>query len=191
MKKAILAATLGLAMASGAAMAQDVSSPSNYTFVEGGYSHMNLDDTSIDIRGAYLRGSYEFNDSGFYVFGRAQRGEIESTDFHLNEYEAGVGYHRALGDRVDGFAELSAERLDGPFGLESNGYRAGVGVKYAMTDRFEGLAQVNYRDGRDYVGDTTGVLGVKYAFTPKWSMVGNVEFDGDGQLYNVGARYSF
>lgn len=191
MKKAILAATLGLMFATGSAMAQDVSSPSNYTFVEGGYSYINADDSAIDAQGAFVRGSYEFSDSGVYAFGHAQRVEVDHTTFDINEYELGVGYHRALSQRFDGFVEGAGARVETDGGFHSDGYRVGAGVKYAFNNKLEGLAQVNYRDGNDISGETSGLVGVKYAVKGNWAAVGNVEFNDLGEVYNVGVRYSF
>lgn len=189
MNKTILAIAL-LIGSTGSAMAADVSSASNYTFLEGGY--VNVDpDFAGGADGAYIRGSYQFGESGVYVAGRASRVEVDGTDYDLNQYDVGVGYHRPLAERVDGFVEAAGVRLEGDGGFDADGYRATAGVKVDVTDAVEGVVQANYYNGDDFIAETTATLGVKYSFTPNWAATAGAEFAEGGNTYNLGVRYSF
>ena len=187
MKKLALAfgllAALPLAAAAADAPAGD------YTYVEGGYQHLDTD--FADARGAYLKGSYKF-DNNLYVFGQAQHGEFKNTNIDTTVYDVGGGYTFGVSDRVDLFGELAyvATEVEG---FDADGYRAGLGLKAAFTPNFEGVAQVNYRDGGDFESDWAGVLGARYAFTQNWSVSGQAEIfdDADATAYQVGVRYSF
>lgn len=190
MNKKIFVAALALALAAPTAFAANVSAPANYTFAEAGYQYVDADGP-VDADGAYLRASYNFGQTGFYGFAKAGQVQVDDTNFDVRDYELGAGYHRALGSRVDGFVEVAGIRTEADGGFDADGYRVGAGVKVDLTERLEGLVQANYRDGNDAYGETTGVVGVKYAFNDRWSMVGNAEVARDGELYNVGVRYSF
>lgn len=162
----------------------------DYTYIEGGYRAID-GDFGPDADGAYVKGSYNFGDSGFYAFGEYGWQDYKGFDFEFEAYDVGLGYHYGLSDRTDLIGEVAYTHWDGDFGFDADGYRVGVGLKSALTDRLEGLAQVNYRDN-DFVDETTGLLGVRYSFNDRWSLNATGEFGSvDGDTYSVGVRYSF
>ena len=184
MKHKLLAVALlsAFSLASHAASAQDLS----YTYVEGGYLNV---DRAAD--GAYLRGSYNFGDSGFYGFGSYARVTTDFGGFAVRPAEAGVGYHGSVSRKVDLIGELAYARVDTDFG-DAHGYRGSFGARAAFTPKFEGLAKINYTDGGDFSGETSGTLGAQYKFTQTWGVTGEMEFgQGGARNYLVGVRASF
>ena len=187
MKKLLISALLLAALPFAAQANDDLL---NYTYVEGGYKGVNADG-GLDSDGAYIKGSYDFGDSGFYAFGEFGYQDTNAVNFDYHTYDVGVGYHYGLSERVDLVGEVAAIGFDGDFGVDGDGYRLGLGVKAALTDNLEGLAQVNYRDGDDFADDTSALLGLRYAFNDSWSINGQVEFADDANTFGLGARYSF
>ena len=158
----------------------------SYTYGEAGY--VNADG---DADGAYVKGSYDFGQSGVYGFGQYGRLEVDNSNFKLKPFELGAGYHYSLSGNTDLLGEAAYARVDTDVG-DAEGYRASIGVRSALSPRFDGLAKVNYRDGRDFNGNTTVTLGTEYHITPTWGVVGEAELgDHDARLYNVGVRASF
>lgn len=183
MKKSILAFAL-LATLPMAALAGEPAL--NYTYAEAGYA--NLD---AEADGAYVRGSVNFGDSGFYGFGEYARVELHDSDFDANLGELGVGYHHGLTTRTDLLGEVAYANIDTDFG-DVDGYRASVGVRSSLHPRFNALAKVNYRDYELVDGDYSVSLGGEFKFNQRWSLVGEAEAGGDdAEQYRLGVRANF
>lgn len=183
MKTLLLASALVLSLsAATAAHAGDKS----YRFVEGGY--VNVDG---DADGAYLRGNYEFGQSGVYLTGAATRVNVYNTPFDISGYEAGLGYQYALSDRFDLYGEAAAVRVDFDGLGDANGYRAAVGTRFDVTQNFEGEFKVNHYNGRDFAADNSVTLSGQYKFGRTWGVTSGVEFNSGVNTYNLGVRASF
>lgn len=184
MKKTLLALTL-LAALPFAASAAD--SNLSYTYVDGGYA--NIDG---DADGAFLRGSYNFGQSGFYGFGEYAQVEIDNTNFDVGLSEVGLGYHYGVTAKTDLLGEVSYNNIDVDGLGDVDGHRASFGVRSALHPRFNALAKVNYRDYENIDGDYSLTVGGEYKFNQRWSMVGEVEAgQDDAEQYRVGVRASF
>lgn len=184
MKKTLL--TLLIALLAFALPMSVMASEKSYTFVEGGY--VNVDS---DADGAYMRGNYQFGESGFYLTGKIAHLEVDNTNFDVNDYELGLGYHYTLSDRFDFIGEATRARIDTNFG-DANGYRASIGTRFDLTEKFEGLAQLNHYNGQDFTSDNTGTVTARYKFTPLWGVNSGVEFDNhNNQVYTLGVSASF
>ena len=193
-KMTITALALALAFTAGSAAA---ASKDSYTFVEAGLANLDVSDAP-SVNGAYLRGSYDF---GSYDFGSVYTAarvthvdtKISGVKVKLEDYDMGLGLHRQHG-KANFFGEAAYQKTKGSaVGLSSSGdgYRIGAGVKADLAPKLEGLAQVNYRDGDSYESETSGVLGLHYAFAQNWSVSGTGEFGDQTKLYNLGVRYGF
>lgn len=191
MRKNVLFSLLaGLALAAPmVASASDHDADLSYTYVEGGYLHVE-GPFGVDADGAYLRGSYEFGQSGFYLQGAYSDASTDIFDIDPKTSEIGLGYHYSFTKNIDGLVEVAYQNTDTDFG-DADGYRASVGMRAKMGEKWEGLAKVNHYDGGDFVSNTSGTLGVQYRVTPTWGVVGEVEFDGDAETYLVGVRATF
>lgn len=186
MRKLILSSAL-LAILPFAAMAQ--SSDRTYTYVEGGYQ--NVQSKGPDADGAYVKGSYEFGQSGVYAHGQYSYLDNDGPNFYPRSSSVGLGYYYTLNPDVDLLGEAAYERLDTNLGHD-NGYRVSAGVRNTFNSRFEGLAKVNYRDGGDYYRSyTSATLGLQYKLNETWALNGEAELHGDFQSYQVGVRANF
>lgn len=189
MKKKSLS-ILSLALAAAFALPSIASaSELSYTHVELGYQHVDTD-LNVDADGAYIRGSYEIQDSGMYVLGSYAHLSNDVVDIKPRQSSLGLGYHHSFTNRLDGLAEASYQHTDTRIG-NVNGWRFSAGVRGLVTDQWEALAKVNYYDGVDYAGDTTGTVGIQYRITPRWGVATEIEFDGDHEIYQVGLRATF
>lgn len=206
--KKMLALALALAAAPFAASAAELS----YTFVEGGYNKIHVDDADFDnpeLDGGYIRGSYDLG-SGVNVIGGIARASEDfalapglDLDLDLTQYELGLGYHQSLSERVDFIGELAWTRVD--LDVEAGGIsddesvkggRGAIGVRGAFNDVVEGLLKVNYYDGGDFEGGFTGVLGAQFRINPTWGITAEVEhgellLSDEDTRYMVGVRASF
>lgn len=185
MRKAslFLAGLVALAAAPLAASASDLS----YRYAEGGYQQV---DSSVNSRGVYVRGAYEFGQTGVYALGSYADLSNDGFDVNPRPAELGAGYHYNFSPRLHGIGEVAYQRTHTRYG-NVEGWRGSVGVRGQFSDTWEGLAKVNYYDRADYRGDTTGTVGVQYRITPVWGLAGEVEFDNRDQSYQVGVRASF
>ncbi|WP_133501654.1 outer membrane beta-barrel protein [Cognatilysobacter terrigena] len=205
-----------LALALAAAPFAASAAPLSYTYIEGGYNRLHVDndpyeDTTAD--GAYLRGSYDFGSSGVNVFGSVSKvSDTENftggrADIDLRDDQIGVGYHQPMGPRADFIAEAAwvhevadlKETLAGVTYRDSasaHGGRASVGVRGQFNDIVEGLLKANYYDGGDFEGTWSGTVGAEFHINPTWGITAEIEHgdlidDAATTRYQVGVRASF
>lgn len=215
-KRFVLAAMLAAAPFVASAADNGVS----YTYIEGGYNQARIDhDDGIlgdfDADGGYLRGSFGVSKS-VYLFGSYASGEDSDNvsldiglpdpyeakvDDELTISEIGVGFHSAMGERVDFIGELAYFRMEEDFKVHDdegtftdrwhvNGGRASVGIR-GGNEQVEGWAKIGYLDASDFNGNFVGGVGGQYKFNQTWGLVGEVEVFDDLSRYMVGVRASF
>lgn len=203
MKKLVLATAL--AATPFAASAGELS----YTYVEGGFSQMKVDSNDATFGdftgdGGYLRGAVAVSPQ-FYLFGGyakvSDSDNVSGTKVEddVSQAEAGIGYHQAMGERLDFLAELSYMRLEekisargiGSFEEDAKGGRIAIGLRGQMSEPLEGWIKAGYIDGGDFSGDFVGTLGGQFKFNPTWGLVGEVEIIDDVTRYTAGVRASF
>ncbi|MCC4593261.1 outer membrane beta-barrel protein [Xanthomonas sacchari] len=207
MRNTLILAAL-LAAAPFAASAEGLS----YNYVEGGWNRteINVNASSEDITGGYLRGSWQIAEPA-YVFAGYQRA---SEDFVLSEvYTAkvtvqqaslGIGYRQEMTERVDFIADASVLRVKAEADLREDGVRLGrgsdsstlgavnLGVRGKPSPRTEAWIKAGYIDGSDAdEGKFVGTVGGQINFTRTWGMVGEFEYIDDASQYKVGVRASF
>lgn len=187
-KKSLYALSLALATALAIPSVASASELS-YTYVELGYQYVDTD-LGIDADGAYVRGSYEIQDSGVYVLGSYAHLSNDFVNIRPRQSSLGLGYHHSFTNHLDGLVEATYQHTDTRIG-DVNGWKFSAGVRGQFADRWEALAKVNHYDGVDYAGDTTGTVGVQYRFNPRWGVAAEMEFDGDHEIYQVGLRATF
>lgn len=207
MRKTLILAAL-LAATPFAAQAADGLS---YTFVEGGYTHAEMDlgdgfgNPKAD--GGYLRGSYALTDAT-YVFGGYSRVSDSASEAglkveaDLDQYELGLGWHMPMTDRVDFTAEAAYVRVDlkakasymGVSASDSDAMNAGrvtLGLRGTPSARTEAWAKAGAMDGSDMDSEFVGNLGGQFKFNPTWGLVGDINWIGDVTQYSVGVRARF
>lgn len=190
-KTALLAFALAAAVPLAAPAAEGVS----YTYVEGGYSATELEDTDVDAKGGAINGSVAIAPN-FHLFGGYGRQEIDDTDLDFDQWRVGVGYNHEIGPRADLLTRVAYEKFDAGSGFDYDGYSVEAGVRGALAPSFEGYAFAGYEDGDDLDGRSRdgefyGRLGALVKFNPSWGVNGEVKFaDGDTQWF-VGPRLSW
>jgi len=215
-KRFVLAAMLAAAPFAASAADNGLS----YTYVEGGYNQARIDHDDellgdFDADGGYLRGSFGVSKS-VYLFGSYASGsDSDSVSIELADdtvYEAkvdddltttefGVGFHSAMGERVDFFGEVAYFRMEEEFKVRdedgtytdkwhANGGRASVGIR-GGNEQVEGWAKIGYLDASDFHGNFVGGIGGQYKFNQTWGLVGEVEVFDSLTRYMVGVRASF
>lgn len=206
---ALALAGTGSAMAAGAGLdvAPSDAAPS-FSYLDAGYSRIDLNGTSHDANLATIGGSYDFRagPGGVYAFGSLSQGTYTARFDNVSTGQLGAGYHFPVASGVDLLGQVSYVRLhqrlgSAPFGNASvgtdswtaNGYQAAVGARVALNDRWSGQALVGYQDGGRLRGDALANVGVQYALTPAWSLtVANTIYNkADTNVYQAGVRYKF
>ena len=216
MKSFLPAALLvALALSASAAGAQSRS----YTYLEAGYGKQSIesDDSDPSLRlddieadGGYANGSLDLG-SGFFLTGGLHKGNddvglrsdsqvLAKLDVDVQQVAVGVGYHRAINDRLDWTAELDwlntrfeyrnrdlffREKQDG------DDARAAIGVRGSLSDRLEAWAQVRYTDGDTYDGEASAAAGALLKFNELWGVTAEAEAGAGNSQYTVGVRISF
>lgn len=164
MNKRIALLALALAAAPLAASADEL----GYTYIEGGYQQLDIDDLG-EGNGAAINASLAITDK-LHVFGGYSRQSEEATGFlgssfdpvrvevDINWYRAGLGFNHGFNDRVDLVVRGAYERahLDvslhdefGSFGSgdgKADGWSVEAGVRGLLASRFEGWALAGYAD---------------------------------------------
>lgn len=197
---------LALALAA-APFAASAATPLSYTYVEGGFNQLYLDETHAS--GAYLNGSYDIG-SGFNAIASIKR--VENAEFvgtshfdeRITQSELGLGYHTPIGASADFIAELAWARFDLSADLDNanvvdgqgTGGRGAIGIRGSITDKVEGLLKANYYDGNDFEGTWTGSVGAQFNINPTWGITAEIEHgdfadDLEATRYQIGVRASF
>lgn len=190
MKKQLALALL-LAAAPFAASAGEL----NYSYVEGGYAHVDID--SLDEGdGFQVRGSAQLAES-VYLFGGYGSVDADNFDADFSETQVGLGFRHALSERADFIAEGGYIRqeldVNGLFGgtATASGGRVSAGIRGLLADNFEGWVKGSYTDGGDFEGDFSGLVGAQLKFNQTWGLVGEFEAGDDITKFMIGARASF
>lgn len=163
MNKRIALLALALAAAPLAASADEL----GYTYVEGGYQRLDIDNLGEGNGGA-INASLAITDN-LHVFGGYSRVSEETTitldpafaalqlDVDANWYRAGLGFNHGLGESVDLVVRGAYERVHLDVGVsdgvssgsgdgKADGWSVEAGVRGLLAPRFEGWAMAGYAD---------------------------------------------
>jgi hypothetical protein len=153
-----------------------------------------------DLRGASLRGGFDFaeaGDSGFYLQGHAfsLSGEEGAIDVDRRVFDAGVGYRHAIGDfwALEGelaYRDDTRERR-GFADDEARGARLSVGVRGSVSERVEIRAVAGAFDAGDRGTETVGEVGVHVYATTRLGFTTDVQFGDGGEVLRIGVRVRF
>ena len=110
-------------------------------------------------------------------------------------WQAGVGYHRCLTERVDLVARLSYEYVDFASGIldsvDDTGFGLSVGVRYRSSDKLELSAAIKRTDYSDF-GDDTGLeVGALYKLTDIYSLGVRAAWGDDVNMFTLNGRFYF
>lgn len=183
--------SLSLVAFAAPAMAGELS----YSYIEGGYQRVELDDSSgfqVDGDGYGIGGSIEVGES-FHLFG-----DYATSDFDfgvdVDQYSLGVGYHTPLTKNLDGIFEIAYVRAEADvigFSLDEDGYGASIGVRGMLGDRFELGGSVNYVDLGSGSDDTSVDGTARYYLTPAFAAGVSAGFADDVTTYGAALQWYF
>lgn len=186
MKRSLLALAF-VAMLPLAAQADDKLS---YTYVEGGYINVDGDADGFGVRGAFEFGDSGFYGLGGYSRVELDNTSIDVDSYEIGiGYAHGLSDKTDLIGEVAYLNSETNGLPFGD--IDVDGYRTSVGLRGSFSDNFEGLIKANYVDGDGLDGEFTGTLGGQYKFGQTWGVTGEVEFGDGGETYLVGLRASF
>ena len=201
MKRALFALALAAALPM-SAQASELS----YSFVELDYLSSSDGVTNgfsgqgLDTEGYGIRGSFGFADN-FYVSGKYSNSDLDlASSVDTDQWGINFGYHRAMYDQADWFAEVGYTKLESnePV-LDDHAYHVTFGLRGSISDRFEGIAKLSYNDGADYSGayypqydsSFSAGVGLQWRINEMWGIVGEIEAHEDATDYVLGVRASF
>ncbi|HFF3760318.1 hypothetical protein I5U56_10205 [Stenotrophomonas maltophilia] len=188
----------------------------SYTYVEGGWTQLKLDNGSGSkpkLDGAYVRGSVAIAEQVHLFGGYTAVTKTYTWDYYglngrvkqkLETPELGIGYHMPWTDRVDFTADAAWLRMNEDFKLSYDGKSAGrlkehtnlgrvtVGLRGKPSPKTEAWVKTGYMDGgNDFKGTWVGTLGGQINFTKTWGLVGEISGYRDVTQYSAGVRASF
>jgi len=189
--------TLLLAAAALAGVSAVEAADLNYTFVQGGFSQVEVDGAD-DGDGLFLEGSLGFG-TNWLAFAEYSTAEFDAgaADVDFDQFIVGLGGHFPLGADMDfvgkiGYLDVSAE-VNTPFGrvsADDTGYMLSGGVRGVVLERIELEGLLEYFDIGDE--DDTGIaLSALYRFTDLFSLGAKIATADNTDEIGVLARLSF
>lgn len=163
-----------------------------YTYVQGGYQYLDIDDLDIDGDGWFVGGSFGITERLHLLADYSDLGL--DFGFDVSTLRLGIGGHLPLdqGVHLVGEAGYVRAKVDHRFGdFTDDGLFVSGGVRWMATDRVELNALLNYVDLDDSGNDTSVSGGILYNLTPELALGANVTLGDDSTGYTVGLRYYF
>ena len=167
----------------------------NYTYLQGGYQRVELDDSFFDVDGDGfgVGGSFDFGNNVFAFAGYSMADFDFGVD--VDQLDIGAGYHMPIAERTDFVASIAYVRVEAEasgFGsVDDSGFGASIGVRSMVTDQLELSGSLNYVD-LDDGGDDTSIGGAAWYDVSDVVAIGaNLGFGDDTTTYGLGARIYF
>ena len=188
------ASALALAMALGLSSVAEAAEDLGYTYVEGGYQNIDIDDLDEDGDGYTIGGSVALTDM-FHVFGGYGHAEIDVDGFGDVDYdtwEIGGGLNYRVGGKTDFVGRVSyvSAELDAGFDdVDDDGYRLYAGLRGGFDAPVELEGGVSYTDLNDYGDETAFVGAIRYYFTKQWAVGGSVNLGEDQTTWGLNVRW--
>lgn len=167
----------------------------SYTYIQGGYQRVELDDISgieVDGDGYAIGGSIEVGEN-FHLFA-----DYAATDFDFgvdfDQYSLGVGYHASITNNLDAVFEVSYVRAEAEvigFSVDDDGYGASIGVRSMLGERFELGGSVNYVDLGSGSDDTSLDGTARYYLTPAFAVGISAGVADDETTYGAALQWYF
>lgn len=165
----------------------------SYTWVEGSYSDVSLDDSDFDFDGdAYgINAAWQLNETVF-VFGGYEYGDYD-FDVDTDTFELGVGLAFPVGRMADfvvgaSYVDVSAD-LPGFGSVDDDGYSLFGGFRFGLTESFQVDAGVSYVDFSDSGDDTSYSITGRYYFTPSWAIGVGYTSGDDTDAVTISVRW--
>lgn len=172
----------------------------SYTFVDGGYLRLDLDDISLDPTGFFIRGSVELAENWFLQAGYLNADDSTGLiDVEIDQFNFGGGFKTAVGEDTSinvtlNYISAEAEasyQYGGSFTEDEDGYGIGAGIRSMLSDSFELNAAIGYSDSGEADGVEFGVGAVWYVFDNIGILVEAASDDDSNRQYMIGGRVRF
>lgn len=165
----------------------------SYTYVEGSYGSVSVDDSAGDFDGDVwgISGSWQFHDMAF-AYGGYEMGDYD-FDIDTDAFEVGLGLAFPVGQTVDfalgaGYVDVSVD-LPGFGSDDDNGYSAFAGIRAGFGGAFQVDAGASYVDLSDSGSDTTYSIIGRYYFTEAWAVGAGYQTADDADAWLVTVRW--
>lgn len=177
----------------------------SYTYIQGAYSKVELDDSDEDADGFTAAFSGQISDS-FFIF--AGYGKVESDEYGASNtsvesesISAGLGFILPLTESGSTDLNLTAAYIHREFSTESDlpilegkvddeGYGLGARLRHLLTEQIELNASIDYEDIFDE-DNTNYSIGALFHLTESLSLGGSYTFGDDADGWGVGVRFHF
>lgn len=182
------AAILGLA-----GQEEAVADPS-YTYAEGSYLYIDIDDTGADGDGFGLAGSVALTDM-FHLFGDYASADLDGPaggDLDFETWQVGGGINFSLADNLDLVGRVSYLNAEvdfpGPGSADDDGFGLYGGLRAKLGVPVELEGGIQYADLDDAGDDTSLVLGGRYYFNPRVALGLSADIGDDVTVWGVNLR---
>ena len=181
MKKSLLAVAV-LATFSFGAVAE---SPS-FSFVELGYTQLDIDGSSVEPDGVEFDFNFELSDN-YYL--SADVSDVEDQGLDLRMTNIGIGFKSDVSNYSTVFAQIDWSDFEFD-GNSEDGYKLGLGVRSNLTKDLEVTAAYEYldldSDSSDYY-----LLGAAYKMNDNLSVYADYKMESDFDQVSFGVRMAF
>ena len=165
----------------------------SYTYIEGGYGQVDIDNPNIDGDVWGIGGSYGITE---WVHVYANYAYTDYDDFGAdgNNWGAGLGVSVPLGDKADfvGEAGYVYADIDTRFGdADDDGYALSVALRGQLADQFQLEGGVTYADLDDTGDDTTFFAGGRFYFTESFAAGAGYSAGDDVSAWSLTLRWEF
>ncbi|MFU8817052.1 MAG: outer membrane beta-barrel protein [Pseudomonadales bacterium] len=163
-----------------------------YSYVEGGYQYVDLDDLNVDGDGWFVGGSLGVTERVHLLAAYSDVGLDFGID--VSTLTLGVGGNLPIERSVHLVGEVGYVRtdIDTRFtSFDDDGLFVSGGIRWMTTDQVELAASVNYVNLDDAGSDTSFSAGIRFHVTPDLALTANVNLGDDATGYAFGIRYYF
>lgn len=165
----------------------------SYTYVEGYYADVSVDDSDGDFDGDAwaITGSWQFHDM-LFAFGGYEWGDYD-FDIETDTFELGLGLAFPIGEQVDlafgaSYVDVS---VDIPFfgDEDDDGYSVFGGFRFGLGESFQVDAGASYVDLNDSGSDTGYSIVGRYYFTDAWAVGAGYQTADDTDAWVLTLRW--
>ncbi|MFU8822056.1 MAG: outer membrane beta-barrel protein [Gammaproteobacteria bacterium] len=163
----------------------------SYTWIEGSYSDVSLDDSDFDGDAYGINAAWQFNEM-VYVFGGYEYGDYD-FDVESDTFELGVGLAFPVSDMADfvvgaSYVDVSVD-VPGLGSVDDDGYSVFGGFRLGLSESFQVDAGVSYVDLSDGGDDTSFSITGRYYFTPSWAIGAGYATSDDADAWTLSVRW--
>lgn len=174
---------------------QQPASLTSYTYVEGSFGRIDLDDTSLDVDGdgPGIAVSFSVNEN-FHVFGQFLTADANfGVDVDILEF--GGGYHNDISRYLNVYGNVGFLKLEAAANLigraDEDGLFGGIGVRGMVSEAVELYGGLDYIDFDNSDGQTRSTAGFHLSLTESFGVGLKAIFWDDVNIFQVNARVYF